>query len=195
MPDVLNDKTERTPQTSYGTQKVIGELLITDYSRKGFVQGCSLRLPTVVVRPGKPNKAASTWASSIIREPLQGEEVICPVEPDQCMFVTSPASIVKNLIHAWTLQPSDWGMIPSITLPGLTLSVKEMLAALERVSGPEKAAKVRFKADAHIQKICSGWPTHFETPRAEALGFQRDKDYDSIIHQFIEYDMVKNSLE
>ena len=193
MPDVLNDETERTPQTSYGTQKVIGELLVTDYTRKGFVQGCSLRLPTVVVRPGKPNKAASTWASSIIREPLQGDSVICPVGDDQCMFLTSPASFVENMIKAWELDQNQWGMVPTITLPGLTLSVKEMLEALARVSGANTVAKVKFEPDAHIRKICNGWPTHFATPRAEAMGFVTDNDYDSIIRQFMEHDMVRNS--
>ncbi|MDA9009300.1 SDR family oxidoreductase [Alphaproteobacteria bacterium] len=193
MPDVLDDATERTPQTSYGMQKSIGDLLVTDYTRKGFLRGCALRLPTVVVRPGKPNKAASTWASSIIREPLQGDEVICPVHDQQPMFVTSPTTIVENMIKAWELPAEDWGMVPAITLPGLTLTVKEMLAALERVSNKDVVAKVKFVPDAHIQKICDGWPTHFETPRAERLGFCKDSDYESIIRGFMDNDMVQNS--
>jgi len=135
MPEVIADMTARTPQTSYGTQKAIGELLVNDFSRRGFVDGRALRFPTVVVRPGKPNKAASTFASSIIREPLQGDRVVCPVSPDSRMFLASPRSIIENVVRAHNLTEAEWGPSREVTLPGFCMTIRAMADALEAVAG------------------------------------------------------------
>jgi len=190
MPAVIDDRQQLTPQTSYGTQKAIGELLINDYSRKGYVDGRALRYPTVVVRPGKPNKAASTFASSIIREPLQGEEAVCPVTPDTPMWLASPRSIVANTAKAHALDADAWaagnGTWRAVALPGFQVTVGEMVAALERVAGAEVAARVKWQRDPFIEKIVHGWPNKFDTARALSMGFLRDEGMDPVIRAFIE---------
>jgi nucleoside-diphosphate-sugar epimerase len=186
MPNIIADMTARTPQTSYGTQKVIGELLVNDYSRKGFVDGRALRFPTVVVRPGKPNKAASTFASSIIREPLQGQLVTCPVSPESKMFLASPRSILENVIRAHNLLEDDWGASREVTLPGFSMSIKGMAEALRAVAGDNVADRIDWKPDPFIQKIVDGWPPEFNTDKALELGFIRDNSMEDVIHAFIE---------
>src|ERR671919_1417655 len=186
MPDVLDDDTILTPQTSYGAQKAIGELLLNDYSRKGFVDGRALRLPTIVVRPGRPNRAASTFASSIIREPLAGQEASCPVEQDAAMYILSPRRVIEALIHAFELSADALGMTRMLTLPGITASVGEMVDALEEVAGERVAARVNWQPDPMIQKIVAGWPTAFDARRARAMGFEADRDFASIIRAHIE---------
>ena len=173
LPPAVGDDTPLTPQTSYGTQKAIGELLVNDYSRKGFVDGCVLRLPTVVVRPGRPNRAASTFASSMIREPLSGQEAICPVSPDTVMALASPRRIVDSLLRAHDLPGSAFGTNRSLQLPGFSVAVSEIAAALRRAGGEEAYARIRWEPDPLIQRIVSGWPQALDTPRAEALGFHR----------------------
>src|SRR5688572_19189517 len=157
MPEVLDDSTILTPQTSYGGQKAAGELLLNDYSRKGFVDGRALRLPTIVVRPGRPNRAASTFASSIIREPLAGEAAVCPVERDAAMYILSPRRVIAALIHAFELPGADFGMTRMLTLPGITASIGEMVDALEKIAGPKVAARIKWQPDARIQRIVAGW--------------------------------------
>jgi D-erythronate 2-dehydrogenase len=186
MPDVLDDGTILTPQTSYGAQKAIGELLLNDYSRKGFVDGRALRLPTIVVRPGRPNRAASTFASSIIREPLAGQEAVCPVGRDAAMYILSPRRVVDALIRAFELPPDAFGMTRMLTLPGITVSIGEMVDALEEVAGERVAARVKWEPDPKIQKIVAGWPTAFDARRARAMGFQVDPDFASIIRAHVE---------
>ena len=186
MPDVLDDGTILTPQTSYGAQKAIGELLLNDYSRKGFVDGRALRLPTIVVRPGRPNRAASTFASSIIREPLAGEEAICPVDRDAAMYILSPRRVVAALIQAFELPPEAFGMTRALTLPGMTVSIGDMVDALRAVAGERVAARVRWQPDPVIQKIVAGWPAAFDARRARAMGFQADRDFASIVRAHIE---------
>ena len=186
MPDVLDDGTILTPQTSYGAQKAIGELLLSDYSRKGFVDGRALRLPTIVVRPGRPNRAASTFASSIIREPLAGEEAICPVERDAAMYILSPRRVVDALIRAFELPADAFGMTRMLTLPGITVSIGEMVDALEKVAGKRVAARVKWQPDPTIQKIVAGWPTAFDARRARGMGFEGDSDFASIIRAHVE---------
>jgi nucleoside-diphosphate-sugar epimerase len=186
MPDVLEDGTILTPQTSYGAQKAIGELLLNDYSRKGFVDGRALRLPTIVVRPGRPNRAASTFASSIIREPLAGQEAICPVGRDAAMYILSPRRVVDALIRAFELPPDAFGMTRMLTLPGITVSIGEMVDALEQVAGERVAARVKWEPDPMIQKIVAGWPTAFDARRARAMGFQADRDVAEIIRAHVE---------
>ena len=186
MPEVIADDTHLTPQTSYGAQKAMGELLVADHHRKGLLTGCSLRLPTIIVRPGKPNRAASTWASSIFREPLAGQAAVCPVEPDAAMYVLSPRRVIDALVHAMELPREALGMTRGLNLPGRTFTVAEMVAALRRVAGERTVARIRFEPDPLIQRIVAGWPTRFATPRAERLGFRADDDLDEIIRQHIE---------
>jgi len=143
LPAVVEDAIALAPQTSYGTQKAIGELLINDYSRRGFIDGRALRLPTILVRPA-PNKAASTFASSIIREPLEGRDVACPVKPDTTMCLLSPRKVVEAFIHAQTIPAAEWGWTRTVQLPGFSLTVRQMLAALEEIAGPTWRGRVRF---------------------------------------------------
>jgi D-erythronate 2-dehydrogenase len=189
LPPEVGDDTPLTPQTSYGTQKAIGELLVTDYSRKGFVDGRALRLPTVVVRPGRPNRAASTFASSIIREPLAGQEAVCPVAPDTVMALASPRRIVEGLVHGLGLPGAAFGPSRSLQLPGFSVSVGEMAAALRRAGGEAAYARISWRPDPQIQAIVSGWPQALATPRAEALGFGRDGGIDEVVAAFIEDDL------
>jgi nucleoside-diphosphate-sugar epimerase len=184
LPDVLDDETIANPQTSYGAQKVIGEYLVTDYSRKGFLDGRSLRLPTIVVRAGKPNAAASSFASGILREPLNGVTSECPVAPDTGVWMLSPGRVVEAFIHAWELEPEAWGTRRWLNLPGITATVAQMIEALKKVAGAEAAARVVFKPDARIQAIVKTWPANFRTPRARAMGFKADADVESIIRQY-----------
>jgi D-erythronate 2-dehydrogenase len=186
MPEVLGDGTILTPQTSYGAQKAIGELLVSDYSRKGFVDGRALRLPTIVVRPGRPNRAASTFASSIIREPLAGQEASCPVGREAAMYILSPRRVVEALIRAFELPPEAFGMTRMLTLPGITVSIGEMVDALAEVAGERVAARVQWQPDPMIQKIVAGWPTAFDARRARAMGFEADRHFASIIRAHIE---------
>jgi nucleoside-diphosphate-sugar epimerase len=190
MPALLSDQTILTPQTSYGAQKAAGELLVSDYTRKGFIDGRALRLPTILVRPGRPNRAASTFASSILREPLAGQDAVCPVGRDVEMYVLSPRRVIEALQHAYELPEATLGPVRALTLPGITVSVGEMLAALERVAGEAVAARVHFEGDPTIQHIVAGWPTHFQAERALALGFQPDNDIDEIIRAHIEDELA-----
>ncbi|MGE5615531.1 MAG: D-erythronate dehydrogenase, partial [Bacillota bacterium] len=186
LPDVLDDSTTPAPQTSYGTQKVIGEYLVADYTRKGFLDGRSLRLPTIVVRPGKPNLAASSFASSIIREPLSGVAVDCPVPETTGVWILSPRRVVEAFVHAHDLPSSAWPTTRVVNLPGITLSVREMIDAMARVAGPETAKRVHFVDDARIQGIVRTWPVRFRTDRASQMGFKADDRFDDVVREFIE---------
>lgn len=186
LPATVRDDTHLTPQTSYGAQKAAGELLVADHHRKGMIDGLSLRLPTIVVRPGKPNRAASTWASSIFREPLAGLPAVCPVTRDTAMYVLSPRRVIDALVHAMTLPGEALGMNRSVTLPGRTYTVEAMAAALERVAGRGVVERIRWEHDPAIQTIVAGWPRVFDTARAERLGFNADADLEDIVRQHIE---------
>lgn len=186
LPDVVQDDTPLTPQTSYGGQKAMGELLVADFHRKGFVDGRSLRLPTICVRPGKPNKAASTWASSIFREPLAGQPAVCPVTRDAAMYVLSPRRVVDALVHAMELPSEALGTTRHVNLPGRTFTVAEMVASLEHVAGSGVTARISWEPDPVIQKIVAGWPQRFSTPRAERLDFAADASLDEIVRQHID---------
>ena len=186
LPEVVTDSTTPTPQGSYGVQKLIGELLVGDCSRKGFVDGRCVRLPTIVVRPGKPNAAASSFASGIMREPLAGEEAICPVEPSTGMWVSSPVTAVRALLHAHELPASAWGTLRSLNLPGLTATVGQMIEALRQAAGEAVAARVRFQPDESIAKIVRSWPARFDTARARAMGFPQDADFASILRDYMQ---------
>jgi nucleoside-diphosphate-sugar epimerase len=190
IPVPIRDDVNLLPQTSYGMQKAVGELLVNDYSRKGFVDGRALRLPTVVVRAGKPNRAASTWASSIIREPLQGQEAICPVEAGVRMWCASPRTVVQSLLHAYELPAAAFGDNRGLMLPGFVVSVSEMLAALTRVAGAKVAARVKFEKDPAIAAIVDRWHADFAPRRALAMGFKQDTSMDDIIRWFIDDDLA-----
>ena len=185
LPDILDDSTMPAPQTSYGTQKVVGEYLVADFTRKGFIDGRSLRLPTIVVRPGKPNLAASSFASGIIREPLAGAESHCPVPDSTGVWILSPRRVVEAFLHAHDLASSAWPTTRVVNLPGITLSVRQMVDAMGRVAGKEVVSRVRFKPDARIQAIVETWPVRFRTERALAMGFKADADFESIVRDHI----------
>lgn len=186
LPATVLDSTALNPQSSYGTQKAIGELLINDYSRKGYIDGRVLRLPTISVRPGKPNRAASSFASGIIREPLNGEQSTCPIAPETRVWLLSPRKAIEGLILGHELPAQALGSSRAVNLPGVCVTVREMLAALERVGGTEAAQRVRWERDAATDRIVAGWPGAWDTRRAEALGFRGDADFDSIIRAYIE---------
>ena len=189
LPPTVGDNTPLTPQTSYGTQKAIGELLVNDYSRKGFVDGRAVRLPTVVVRPGRPNRAASTFASSMIREPLTGREAVCPVAPDTVMALASPRRVVAGLIQAHDLPADAFGASRSLQLPGFSVAVGEMAAAVRRAGGDTAYARIRWEPDPQVQQIISGWPQALHSPRAEGLGFTADSGIDEVVQAFVEDDL------
>jgi len=185
FPDKIEDDFFLTPLTSYGAQKAIGELLLADYSRKGFVDGVGIRLPTITVRPGKPNKAASGFFSGIIREPLAGQEAILPVSTDVRHWVASPAAAVGFLMHAATMETAKLGARRNLTMPGLSITVGEMIEALKRVAGEKTASLIRHEPDEAIIRIVDGWPRNFDASRAEEVGFKADADFDSIIRAHI----------
>lgn len=191
LPERIEDDTALTPQSTYGTQKAMSELLINDYTRKGFVDGLVLRLPTICIRPGKPNKAASSFVSSIIREPLQGEEAVCPVSPELALWLSSPNIIIRNFIHALTLPALPKNSWHAVNLPGFRVTVKEMLAELAAVRGEEILEKVRFAFDESINLIVASWPALINTASAERLGFYKDTNFAEVIQQFIACDLTK----
>ena len=186
LPDPVPDDAQLTPQTSYGSQKAICELLIYDMTRKGYIDGRSLRLPTVTVRPGKPNKAASSFASGIIREPLNGVDSICPVSRDTRVWVASPRAIVANLIVGHETPASSFGDSRSVNVPGILVSVTEMVAALRRIAGDAVADRVKWQLDPATDRIVQTWPVRFAPLLAQKLGMRADSDFDAIVRQYIE---------
>ena len=191
LPAVLDDSTTPNPQTSYGAQKVCCEYLVTDYTRKGYIDGRSLRLPTIVVRPGKPNLAASSFASGVLREPLNGVISECPVSLDTDVWLLSPGRCVESFIHAHETPSSAWGMSRVLNLPGITAPVSGMVEAMRRVAGDAVAQRVVYKPDERIQKIVAGWPVKFRTSRALAMGFKPDVDLDSVVRAYIADEGIK----
>jgi nucleoside-diphosphate-sugar epimerase len=191
LPKILDDSTTPNPQTSYGAQKVCCEYLTTDYTRKGFIDGRSLRLPTISVRAGKPNLAASSFASGIIREPLAGVASPCPVSAETSVWLLSPGKVVDAFIHAHDLPSSAWGMNRVLNLPGTTSSVKAMFDALRLIAGDKVADLVEWKPDARIQGIVNSWPVRFVTERALKLGFVADTDVETIIRNYINEQGIK----
>jgi nucleoside-diphosphate-sugar epimerase len=186
LPPVVEDSTMPTPQASYGVQKLIGELLVQDFSRKGFIDGRSVRVPTVVVRPGLPNGAASGFASGIIREPLAGVEAVLPVDPDTEMWIASPRTVVRMFLHALALPESAWGWNRSLNLPGLVASMRDEMAALRKVGGESAAALVREQPDDAVRRLVTTWAARFDTRRARSMGFTADADFESIVRAYVE---------
>ena len=189
--DEITDFTFLNPQTSYGAQKAAGELLLTDYSRKGFLDGRGLRLPSVTVRPGKPNAAASSFMSSIFREPLQGESANCPVSEDYRVWNSAPRTVVKNLVHAAEVPEDAWGMNRCLAIPGQSVRVGDMVQAMTNVAGSNAAGRITWNEDKFIQKICEGWPQDMKTEKAIRLGFHRDKGFEDNIRWFLEDDIQR----
>lgn len=186
LPETIGDTHEHTPLTGYGTQKAICELLLADYSRRGFVDGVGIRLPTIVVRPGKPNKAASGFFSGIIREPLAGQEALLPVAETVRHWFASPRAAVGFLTRAAAMDTGVLGNQRNLTMPGLAATVGEQIAALERVAGPRATALIRRQPDETIARIVAGWPQAFEAGRARGLGFVGETNFDEIIRIHIE---------
>jgi D-erythronate 2-dehydrogenase len=190
FPDAIDDAFHLTPLTSYGTQKAIGELLLCDYTRKGIFDGIALRLPTICVRPGKPNKAASGFFSNIIREPLAGQAAILPVGEDVMHWHASPRAATGFLIHAATMQTHKIGPRRALSMPGLACTVGEQIAALRRVAGEKAVKLIRREPDETIQRIVTGWPRQFKAQRALDLGFTAESTFDEIIKVHIADEMA-----
>ena len=186
LPQAASEETALNPQTSYGVQKAIGELLLTDYTRKGFVDGRALRLPTISIRPGRPNAAASSFASGVVREPLNGEEAICPVNPDTRVWLASPNAAIESLIRGHDIASEALGIRRALNVPGISVTARDMVAALERVVGKEVAGRVRWEPDARIDRMMNGWPGALDDTRARALGLPADESFDAMIRQYME---------
>lgn len=186
LPELIPDTHHLTPQTSYGTQKAVCEMLIGDYSRKGFLDGLSVRLPTIVVRPGKPNKAASSFFSGIIREPLNGQEADLPVPDTTLHWMASPRAAVGYFLHAAELDTDTLQGNRAITLPGLAVSVGEQIETLEKIAGAARAGLIRRIEDPLIEKIVAAWPRQFNPQRALSLGFQPDASFEAMVRAYIE---------
>lgn len=186
FPDAIGDEFAHTPLTSYGTQKAIGELLLADYTRKGIFDGIGIRLPTICVRPGAPNKAASGFFSNICREPLAGKEAVLPVSEDVRHWHASPRSAVGFLLHAATIPGETVGPRRNLSMPGLSVTVGEQIAALGRIGGERVVKRIRREPDPMIEKIVAGWPRNFEPKRALELGFRAEATFDEILRVHIE---------
>ncbi len=179
----LTENTQIQPQNTYGVTKAMAELVMADYRRRGWVDARTLRLPTVTVRPGKPNAAASSFASSIIREPLAGQRAICPVDRDMAMWVTSPDAAVAALWHAPSVAADDWPAFGAVNVPGLRVQVSDMIAGLRARAGEATADLIEMTPDARIMDIVGTWPTSFDTALAAQLGFKGDASFDAILDQ------------
>jgi len=192
LPDPVPDDAPITPQASYGVQKAIGEQLVYDMTRKGYIDGRSLRLPTVTVRPGKPNKAASSFASGIIREPLAGIDAPCPVAPATRMWVQSPRAVIGNLVIGHEAPAAAFAHTRSINVPGICVAVGDMVAALRRVAGDAVADRVKWQYDPVIDRIVSTWAANFAPRLGPALGMRADADFDGIVRAYIADDMPRS---
>lgn len=191
MPDLILDSTAAQPTNSYGTWKAICELMVNDFSRRGFIDGRVVRLPTIVVRPGKPNRAASSFCSGMIREPLQGETANVPVPPDTEIWVASPRSAVQFLIRTHELPGETIGITRIVTPPGLTVTAGEMAAALRRVGGEAAFGRLTWQVDPAIAEIVCAWPGRWESKRARDWGYVADPDFDAIIGIFLADDIAR----
>lgn len=186
MPARVTDQTKQTPQTTYGMTKAVGELLVNDYTRKGFIDGRTAKLPGVIVRPGKPNKAASSFISAVIREPLNGVDYVLPVPATLRMPVAGYRAVVSDLEALFELDGAKLGDDRSVNLPNLDVTVADMIAALKRVAGDRKLGKIDEQPDDFVMSIVSGWPTQLGAERAESFGLPKDKSLDDVIRAYME---------
>jgi D-erythronate 2-dehydrogenase len=186
LPDVIGDDHGTTPATSYGTQKAMIELLLADHARRGFVDAIAIRLPTICVRPGEPNLAASGFFSSIIREPLNGRDAVLPVSDDVRHWFASPRSAIGFLLHAATIDGATLGDRRCLTMPGVSATVADEIDALRRFAGEDAVRRVHHRPDEAIMGIVAGWPREFDARRARALGFSAEADFDEIIRVYVE---------
>ena len=189
LPDIIPDDFRTTPQSSYGVQKVIGEQMVADYSRKGFVDGVSLRLPTISVRPGKPNAALSSCFSGIIREPLNGQEAVLPLPVSTRHVHASPRSATGFFLHAAALDTGRLEGVRAITMPGVSCTIEEQIEALRAVGGDAAVARIKPSPDAAVAQIVQGWPRQFDTKRATALGFAVEQDFREIVAAYVADDL------
>jgi D-erythronate 2-dehydrogenase len=185
LPDIVQNDTALNPQSSYGAQKAMAELLLNDYTRRGFVDGRVLRLPTISVRPGRPNAAASSFASGIIREPLNGEAAVCPVAGATRLWLLSPRKAIESLIAGLELDAAALGNQRALNLPGISVSVDEMVAALREVAGDDVANRIVWEPDARVEKIVASWPGQWDASRAERLGLSGERSFADVIRSYI----------
>jgi nucleoside-diphosphate-sugar epimerase len=186
LPAIVPEDSMLRPQSSYGTAKVIAELLVSEYSRRGFIDGISCRLATVTVRPGAPNSALSSFVSGIIREPLAGIDTVCPVPLDTRIWISSPDVVTANLVHAARVPAVKLAGRLGVNLPGLCVTPAEMLASLERAAGAAVRARVRHAIDPHVTRVVSTWPGALDDRRARQLGFSADRDVDEVVRQYVQ---------
>ncbi|WP_454696664.1 D-erythronate dehydrogenase [Achromobacter aegrifaciens] len=191
LPDIVRDDTALNPQSSYGTQKAIAELLLADYTRRGYVDGRVLRLPTISVRPGRPNAAASSFASGIIREPLNGVEAACPVRAETRLWLLSPRGAIQALIAGCELDAAAVADRAPINLPGVSVTAAGMVQALREVAGDEVADRVSWQPDERVERIVGSWPGRWDTARAEKLGLRGDADFAAIIRAYLADDLPR----
>ena len=189
VPDPILDHTFLNPQTSYGTQKAVGELLLNDFSRKGFIDGRGFRLPTISVRPGKPNRAASSFMSSILREPLNGQEAVCPVDEDFPHYYLSPRKCVENLIKGAELEAEALGLNRCMMMPGRLWTIRQLIDAMTAVAGPEPAKLIRWEAQPEIKRIVSGWRYDLRPEKSVKLGLGADASFEDNIRYYVEDDL------
>jgi nucleoside-diphosphate-sugar epimerase len=185
MPALIEDFTLPTPQSSYGIQKFIGEQLMADYGRKGFIRARSVRLMTVSVRPGRPNGAASSFLSGMIREPLAGVRAQVPVAAETSVALASPARTIEGILRAANADDAAWGPLTAVNLPSLRTTVGEMAAALERVAGPQATALLDWQPDPAIEKLVSTWPGNVAYERARGLGLRADTDFETVVRDYV----------
>jgi D-erythronate 2-dehydrogenase len=195
FPEAIGDEFLNAPLTSYGTQKAIDELLLSDYSRRGFFDGIGIRLPTICVRPGKPNKAASGFFSGIIREPLSGQEAVLPVPETVRHWFASPRAAIAFLLHASRINSEQLGTRRNLSMPGVSATVAEQIEALRKVAGDKVARLIRREPDPTIMRIVEGWPQNFDAKRALALGFRADQSFEQIIRIHLEDEMRTDELK
>lgn len=191
VPDPVPEGAELNPQTSYGTQKAMGELMVQDMSRRGIIDGRGLRLPTVSIRPGKANAAASSFMSSIFRDTLQGNSANCPLERDYRVWHTAPRTMIDNLVHAASVPSDAFGMNRNINLPGRMDTIGEMIDAMTRVAGPDAAARITWDPDPAVEKIATGWRGDIKHEKALRLGFKADRSFEDTVQWFLEDDIVR----
>jgi len=192
FPEAIGDEFLNAPLTSYGTQKAIGELLLSDYSRRGFFDGIGIRLPTICVRPGKPNKAASGFFSGILREPLGGQEAVLPVPESVRHWFASPRAAIEFLLHAASIDTAKLGTRRNLSMPGISATVGEQIEALRQVGGEKAVRLIRRQPDPTIMRIVEGWPQNFDARRALALGFRADRSFEEIIRIHVEDELQGN---